>query len=92
VYRRLTDLSLLVIDEIGVQFGSQAEKTIFAELINRRYSALKPTVLIGNLTIKELSEAIGERVLDRFRDGGHTVTFTWPSQRGIKKLDFAPVR
>jgi DNA replication protein DnaC len=83
-YQRLRDLSLLVIDEIGVQFGSAAEKTIFTEVINRRYNALHPTVLIGNLTIAECAEALGDRVVDRIRDGGHALAFTWPSQRGVK--------
>lgn len=83
-YQRLRDLPLLVIDEIGVQFGSPAEKTIFTEVINQRYNALHPTILIGNLTINECTEVLGERVMDRFRDGGHVLVFSWPSQRGAK--------
>lgn len=84
-YQRLADLRLLVIDEIGVQFGSQAENAIFTEVINRRYNALHPTILIGNLTLEECAEVLGERVVDRFRDGGHALAFTWPSQRGIPR-------
>lgn len=84
-YQRLADLPLLIIDEIGVQFGSQAEHTIFSEVINRRYNALQPTILIGNLTLEECVEVLGERVVDRFRDGGHALAFTWPSQRGMKR-------
>lgn len=83
-YQRLRDLPLLVIDEVGVQFGSQAEKTIFTEVINHRYNALHPTVLITNLTIQDCATALGERAVDRFRDGGHALAFTWPSQRGIR--------
>jgi hypothetical protein len=41
--------------------------------------------LIGNLTITDLEAALGERVVDRFRDGGHTLSFTWSSQRGVKR-------
>lgn len=81
-YQRLADLSLLIIDEIGVQFGSQAERTIFTEVINRRYNALHPTILISNLTLDECVEALGDRVVDRFRDGGHALAFSWQSQRG----------
>ncbi|MCS6291149.1 MAG: ATP-binding protein [Nitrospira sp.] len=84
VYQRLSVLPLLVVDEIGVQFGSPTEKTILTEIVNSRYNALHPTVLIANLTITECVEVLGERVMDRFRDGGHALAFTWPSQRGIR--------
>jgi DNA replication protein DnaC len=85
-YQRLRDLPLLVVDEVGVQFGSPTEYTIFTEIINQRYNALHPTILIGNLMLTELAAALGERVVDRFRDGGHTLAFTWPSQRGLRPL------
>ena len=84
-YQRLRDLPLLVVDEIGVQFGSPTEHTIFTEIINERYNARHPTILIGNLTITDLEAALGERVVDRFCDGGHTLSFTWSSQRGVKR-------
>jgi DNA replication protein DnaC len=83
-YQRLRHFPLLVIDEIGVQWGTPPEKTIFTEVINHRYNALHPTVLIGNLTIEECTDVVGDRVMDRFRDGGHLLAFTWPSQRGAK--------
>ena len=83
--QRLRDLPLLVIDEIGVQFGSKAESVLFTDIINERYSIPRPTVLITNLTIKECASELGDRVLDRLRDGGHTLIFDWPSQRGLRK-------
>jgi DNA replication protein DnaC len=73
---------LLVLDEVGVQFGSEAEKIILFEIINQRYQHVKPTILISNLTLKELSEYIGERVVDRMYEGGGAVlSFDWDSYR-----------
>lgn len=73
---------LLIIDEIGVQFGSEAEKMILFEVINNRYEDMKPTILISNLPKDELSAFIGERVIDRMNDGGGcTLAFTWGSYR-----------
>lgn len=73
---------LLIIDEIGVQFGSDAEKMILFEIINNRYEDMKPTILISNLPKDELSAFIGERVIDRMNDGGGcTLVFTWNSYR-----------
>lgn len=73
---------LLIIDEIGVQFGSETEKLILFEIINSRYEALKPTILISNLPKNELIDFIGERVIDRMNDGGGCMlAFTWDSYR-----------
>lgn len=82
VIRMHTDPDLLIIDEVGVQFGSEAEKLILFEIINTRYEQMKPTILISNLPLEELSAFIGERVIDRMSDGGGcTLAFTWDSYR-----------
>lgn len=73
---------LLILDEVGVQFGSDAEKLILFEIINGRYENMKSTILISNLAIDSLTEYLGERVVDRLReDGGKMVVFDWPSYR-----------
>ncbi|HBM9260226.1 TPA: ATP-binding protein [Citrobacter freundii] len=82
VIRYFTKPDLLIIDEVGVQFGSDAEKLIMFEIINTRYERMKPTILISNQTREELAEFIGERALDRMSDGGGcTLSFTWDSYR-----------
>lgn len=73
---------LLVLDEVGVQFGSDTEKLILFEIINGRYEAMKPTILISNLAKDALASFIGERAFDRLREGGgKLVAFDWPSYR-----------
>ncbi|MBN1088099.1 ATP-binding protein [Pantoea sp. 1B4] len=82
VIRIYTDPELLIIDEVGVQFGSEAEKLILFEIINTRYERMMPTILISNLPKDELATFIGERVIDRMNDGGGcTLAFTWESYR-----------
>lgn len=82
VIRYFTKPDLLIIDEVGIQFGSEAEKMIMFEIINTRYERLKPTILISNLPKDELTQFIGERVIDRMNDGGGcTISFTWDSYR-----------
>ncbi|ANZ05328.1 ATP-binding protein [Raoultella ornithinolytica] len=82
VIRYFTKPDLLIVDEVGVQFGSDAEKLIMFEIINTRYEKLKPTILISNLPKDELTQFIGERVIDRMNDGGGcTISFTWDSYR-----------
>ncbi|MFZ6727364.1 ATP-binding protein [Undibacterium sp. MH2W] len=73
---------LLILDEVGVQFGSETEKMYLFEIINGRYELLKPTILISNLGRAELEKFIGTRVIDRLREGGgRMVVFDWGSYR-----------
>lgn len=79
---RLVEPDLLVLDEVGVQFGTETEKMILFEIINGRYEALKPTIVISNLAKDALVEFLGERAVDRLREGGgRMVIFDWPSFR-----------
>lgn len=74
---------LLVLDEIGVQFGSETEKMLLFDILNERYEQRKPTVLISNLPVKDVIGYLGERIFDRMKeDNGISITFTWPSHRG----------
>jgi DNA replication protein DnaC len=79
-----TQPGLLVIDEIGVQFGSDTEKLYISEIINDRYEAMRPTLLLGNIKLDELIEQLGDRPIDRFREGGKIVQFDWESHRKSK--------
>lgn len=79
---RLLAPDLLILDEVGVQWGSEAEKLIMFEVINGRYENMKPTILISNLPEAELEKYLGDRMLDRMREGGGAViSFDWESYR-----------
>ena len=74
---------LLILDEVGVQFGSDTEKLILFDVLNERYEQRKPTLLLSNLTVPEVRDYLGERIFDRLReDGGRIVVFDWQSHRG----------
>jgi DNA replication protein DnaC len=74
---------LLILDEIGLQYGSEAEKIILSEILNERYLQPKPTILISNLDIKGIKEYTTARVIDRMKDGGgQKIVFDWESNRG----------
>lgn len=82
VIDRFCEPDLLILDEVGVQFGSDTEKLIVFEIINGRYERVKPTILLSNLPEAELGAFIGDRVLDRLREGGGVVLpFDWESRR-----------
>lgn len=77
-----TKLDLLIIDEVGSQFGSDTEKLFIFEIIDGRYQNMKPTIIISNLDINGVKDAIGERCVDRLREGGGSmIAFNWNSSR-----------
>lgn len=78
----LVSPSLLVLDEVGVQVGSEHEKMLLFEIINERYQQCRPTILISNLSGDELTVYLGERIMDRFRECGGILAFDWQSHRG----------
>ena len=73
---------LLVLDEIGVQYGTDSEQLLLFSLLNGRYEELKPTIVISNLSLDEVMQYLGDRVYDRLREnGGGVLAFDWGSWR-----------
>jgi DNA replication protein DnaC len=74
---------LLILDEVGVQFGSDFEKNLIFDIINERYENRLPTILMSNLPTAEVRAYLGDRVFDRMKeDGGARIVFDWESHRG----------
>lgn len=74
---------LLIIDEVGVQSGTEAESRALFDVFNERYQNMKPTILISNLAPAEFVQAVGGRIADRVKeDGGEVLIFNWESHRG----------
>lgn len=82
VIEEFTKPDLVIIDEVGNQFGTDAEKITLFDLINARYEQVRPMIVISNLRIDEVSNFLGERAFDRLREnGGAAVAFAWESNR-----------
>lgn len=65
VYARFGDPDLLVIDEIGVQNGTEFERTVLTSIADIRSRNCLPTIVVSNLAPKEIFALIGERMFDR---------------------------
>ncbi|MGZ4957332.1 MAG: ATP-binding protein [Methylobacter sp.] len=78
----LGSIDLLVIDEVGVQNGTENEQVLLFDIINRRYRDMRPTILLTNLGTSGFSEFITERSFDRLKENGTWVKFDWESYRG----------
>lgn len=78
----LVEPSLLILDEVGMDYGTDHSKTLLFDVINKRYENLRPTIILTNLDAPALREYFGDRIVDRLREGGgKLVAFTWASHR-----------
>lgn len=81
-YDSYASAHLLIIDEVGATKPTEFELATLFAIINSRYEEMLPAVIVSNLPPKELAGAIGERCVDRLREGGGiAVTFDWASER-----------
>lgn len=75
---------LLIIDEVGATKATEFELATLFSIVNARYEKMRPMVVVSNLAAKALPEAMGERCVDRLREGGGiAVTFDWESSRRV---------
>ncbi|WP_017903579.1 ATP-binding protein [Pseudomonas asplenii] len=81
-FASLVDPDLLIIDEVGATKPSEYELATLFTVINGRYEDQRPTIVISNLDFDRLGEVLGERSVDRLREGrGIGLVFTGESAR-----------
>lgn len=85
----LCQVPLLVLDEIGVQYGTDGEQTILFDVLDRRYREMMPTILLTNQDKKGFKEFIGERSFDRLVESSRWVAFDWGSYRATARKEAA---
>lgn len=68
VIKSIARQRLLIIDEVGVQSDKEHERNLISDIIDRRYSDLKPTVICSNLEERELEVLFGQRAWDRLNE------------------------
>jgi DNA replication protein DnaC len=81
VLAELGSLPLLVLDEIGVQYGTEAEHTLLFEVMDRRYRDQRPSILLTNQNKEGFKHFVGDRVYDRMTETARWVSFPWESFR-----------
>jgi DNA replication protein DnaC len=84
IMNKLTKVDLLIIDEIGLQKGSEDEQLHLTKIIDKRLYSFKPTSIISNCAnSSDIKKYIGFRTYDRLKEGNlFGVVFDWESYRG----------
>lgn len=77
----LREVPLLVVDEIGVQYGTDGEQTILFDVLDGRYREMQPTILLTNQDRAGFKSFIGERAYDRLTETSRWIPFDWASYR-----------
>ena len=81
VIDELATAPLLILDEIQERGETAFEDRLLTHVIDARYAAMKPTILIANLAKSDLAESLGKSIVDRARENGKSIEFTWESYR-----------
>ena len=82
VFEHFTSCDLLIIDEVGVQSGTDNERNILFDIINQRYMDVKSTIIISNEEPNVLKDFLGVRVIDRLSENdGQIIGFKGKSYR-----------
>ena len=81
VARYVDDSDLLVLDEADVIRGSENDLGLIFAVVNGRYNARKPLVLISNQPLESLAGFIGERTVSRLRENMALVVCSWGDYR-----------
>jgi DNA replication protein DnaC len=79
--RQFESIDLMILDEIGLQRGTDDEIRTLHELLEARRLNCKPTILLTNLDVPSLKAYLGERFMDRLSESGVSVKFDWESHR-----------
>lgn len=90
VLESLARVPLLVLDELGMQYGTDGEATVLFDVLDRRYRDMQPSVLLTNSDREGLRKCLGERLADRLRETARLVPFEWDSYRAQARKDAAP--
>ena len=78
---KLCQYRTLVIDEAHERSDSEWENRTLTNIIDRRYDAMRSTILVSNMTREAFAAAVGPSIVSRTHESGVVVVCDWPSFR-----------
>lgn len=70
ILKRFSKLPVLIIDEVERSYGSEAEKNWISYIVDKRWGAGLPTVMLGNLTTDMFFNKMTPDVISRMTSAG----------------------
>lgn len=77
----MTRTRLLVLDEVQERGNTAWEDRLLTHILDSRYGAMSPTILIANLTVTGLIEHMGDSIISRLMETGGILEISGPSHR-----------
>jgi DNA replication protein DnaC len=74
--------ALLVLDDTQDRGETDWEQRMLAHLIDKRYGAMRDTIMIANIAPGEFHGHVGAAISDRIRECGGVIECDWESFRG----------
>ncbi|MBR2877092.1 MAG: ATP-binding protein [Clostridia bacterium] len=84
IEEEINNADLLIIDDLGTEFKTAFSETAVYQLINNAILNSKPMIISSNLSINELEERYGQRVVSRL-NSFEVINFIGTDIRQIKK-------
>lgn len=81
IVREMARTPLLILDEVQERGNTAWEDRILTHILDRRYGAMAPTIIIANLTEADLMNCLGESIIDRLTETGGIIEINGPSHR-----------
>jgi DNA replication protein DnaC len=81
IVESLVQSAFLVIDEAHVRGETKYEDDKLTHIIDKRYDAMRPTMLITNLTNKDFAAQLSPSILSRISEIGGGIECNWQSYR-----------
>jgi len=81
VIAKLVDAAFLVIDEAHVRGETKYEDDKLTHIIDKRYDAMRPTMLITNLEKHEFAAQLSPSIKNRMQEIGGGIECNWASYR-----------
>lgn len=78
---QLCETPILVLDDFGIDTGTQRHERDFYEIFNKRFGNNLITIISTNLDENEIHKAYGERIISRFKEAA-VIEFTGQDLRG----------
>lgn len=72
---------LLILDEVQERGNTAWEDRLLTHILDCRYGAMAPTVIIANLTEAALVECLGDSIISRLTETGGILEINGPSHR-----------
>lgn len=76
-----TEPGMLVLDELQVRGETEFEDRMLTYMLDKRYDAMRDTLLIANLTEPQFRESMGYSIADRLAETGGVIECNWDSFR-----------